>query len=259
MVIIMTNEEIFKTALMQSAIDCNCRPEDFLSEQNIVTISEAHPKARKYLHLPLECYLVSYGNNIVAQTSERTRAAVTEYISKYPVYRCFGTPYINALNDMLAPFDLKVCFMAQFFLPDMTKLCEPECRYELRILYNADLSELYRDEWSNCLTFTDRERDVLAVGAYDGGRLVGLAGCSADCETMYQIGVDVLPEYRRQGIASAVTRKLALEIIKLGRVPFYCAAWSNIRSVRNAIASGFRPAYAELTAKETKYIDDLIK
>ena len=36
-------------------------------------------------------------------------------------------------------------------------------------------------------------QDVLAVGAYDGARLVGLAGCSADCESMWQIGVDVLP------------------------------------------------------------------
>ena len=31
------------------------------------------------------------------------------------------------------------------------------------------------------------ETDVLGVGAYDNGKLVGLAGCSADCEDMWQI------------------------------------------------------------------------
>lgn len=66
---------------------------------------------------------------------------------------------------------------------------------------------------------------------------------------MWQIGIDVLPEYRRQGIASALTSRLALEILSRGKVPFYCAAWSNIRSVRNAIKSGFRPAWADITAR----------
>ena len=99
--------------------------------------------------------------------------------------------------------------------------------------------------------------DVLGVGAYDGEKLVGLAGCSADCDTMYQIGVDVLSEYRRKGIASAITGRLALEILALGKVPFYCAAWCNVKSVRNAIRSGFRPAWVEITAKEIAFVDSM--
>lgn len=255
----MTNKEIWEIALQQSAYDCNCRAEDILSEQNMVTISEKNPKARKYVPLPLECDLVSYGNNIVAQVSERTKSTVAEYIDRYDVYRCFETPYINELNERLAPFDLKVCFMAEYFLPDVTRLTELGCGYELRVLQKAELGDVYEEQWGNCLTFHDRDRDVLAVGAYDGGRLVGLAGCSADCERMYQIGVDVLPEYRRRGIASAVTSKLALEILALGKVPFYCAAWSNIRSVRNAVKSGFRPAWVELTARDTGFVNGMIK
>ena len=90
---------------------------------------------------------------------------------------------------------------------------------------------------------------MLAVGAYDGDKLVGLAGCSADAEKMWQIGVDVLPEYRRKGIASAITSKLALAILERDKVPFYCTAWSNIRSVRNAVKSGLIPAWAEMTVK----------
>lgn len=255
----MTNKDILEIALQQSAHDCNCRAEDFLSKQNVVSLSEPNPKARNYVPLPLECDLVSYGNNIVAQVSERTKSAVLEYIKKYDAYRCFETPQINVLNELLAPFDLKVCFMAEYFLPDVTKLKELDCGYELRILQRADFADLYKKQWSHCLTFDDKNRDVLCVGAYDNGELIGLAGCSADCEMMYQIGVDVLPEYRRKGIASAVTSKLALEIIKLGKVPFYCAAWSNIKSVRNAIKSGFRPAWVELTARETRFISELIK
>jgi GNAT superfamily N-acetyltransferase len=110
-------------------------------------------------------------------------------------------------------------------------------------------------EWSNALEEKRKEHDVLAVGAYDGNRLIGLAGCSADYETMWQIGIDVLPPYRRQGIASALTSRLALEIIDRGKVPFYCTAWSNLGSVRNAIKSGFRPAWVEMTARPIEEVD----
>jgi len=72
---------------------------------------------------------------------------------------------------------------------------------------------------------------------------------------MWQIGVDVLPSYRRQGIASALTSRLALEIIDRGKVPFYCTAWSNLGSVRNAIKSRFRPAWVEMTAKPIEEVD----
>ena len=98
---------------------------------------------------------------------------------------------------------------------------------------------------------------MLAVGAYDGGNLIGLAGCSADAEEMWQIGVDVLPQYRRKGIASALTSKLALEILERGKVPFYCTAWSNVRSVRNAIKSGLIPAWAEMTVKPLPLVEEM--
>ena len=104
-----------------------------------------------------------------------------------------------------------------------------------------------------------KELDVLGVGAYDNGELIGLAACSADCDTMWQIGVDVLPGYRRKGIASAMTSKLALEILERGKVPFYCCAWSNVKSARNAIKSGFRPAWVEMTVKPAELVEEMNK
>ncbi|MBR4832088.1 MAG: GNAT family N-acetyltransferase, partial [Butyrivibrio sp.] len=70
-------------------------------------------------------------------------------------------------------------------------------------------------------------------------------------------GVDVLPEYRRKGVASAVTSRLALEIVNRGKVPFYCSAWSNIRSVRNAIKSSLIPAWVEMTIKPISTVNEI--
>ena len=255
----MTNQEIFQIALKQSAYDCNCAPSDFLSSENKVVLSKPHNKARAYLPLPFECDLVSYGNNIVAQVSPRMKETVEWYIGKYAVEHCFESPNVIALNERLSQFGYKVCFMAEYFLPDVNELKEIPCDYDLRVLRPVDFSQYYTSDWSNALCSDRRHLDRLAVGAFHNGKLIGLAGCSADCDTMYQIGVDVLPAYRRQGIASAITSKLAVEILKLGKVPFYCAAWSNIKSVRNAIKSGFRPAWVELTARNSDFVDTLNK
>ncbi len=253
----MTNQEIFQIALQQSAYDCNCNADDFLSNENKVVLSRENEKARAYLNLPFECDLVSYGNNIVAQASPRLKEIVEWYINKYAEEHCFESPNMIALHEKLAGFGYKVCYMAEYFLPDSNELREQPCAYECKVLYPECFAQYYTKEWENALCKSRKHLDKLAVGAFDNGRLVGLAGCSADCETMYQIGVDVLPQYRRKGIASAVTSRLAIEVFKLGKVPFYCAAWSNIKSVRNAIKCGFRPAWAELTARSSEYVDEI--
>ena len=98
---------------------------------------------------------------------------------------------------------------------------------------------------------------VMIMDPLRGGKLVGLAGCSADCEGMWQIGVDVLPEYRKKGIASALTGRLAAEILERGKVPFYCSAWSNVRSARNAVKSGFVPAWVEMTIKPEAVVKEM--
>ena len=164
---------------------------------------------------------------------------------------------MHVLNDAFRPHGLGVCFMAEYFLPDMDVLKSLPCKLETKVLEQPDFVDLYKPEWSNALCEGRKHLDVLGVGVYDNGKLVGLAACSADGDTMWQIGIDVLPEYRRQGIASAITSRLAVEILERGKVPFYCCAWSNIKSARNAIKSGFRPAWAQMTVKHLDMINEM--
>ena len=255
----MTNKDILQIAMTQSAIDLNCTPNDFLSQDNKIVVSTENAEARKYLTLPFFCNLVSYGNNIVASIDPSIADIVQNYISKYAVAHCFETPNFHILNDKLQKRGMRICFMAEYFLPDLNVLKPLPCQYELKILQPDEFAHLYSPKWSNALCETRKHLDTLAIGAYDGEKLIGLAGCSADCDTMQQIGVDVLQSYRQKGVASALTSALALEIIKLGKVPFYCCAWSNIRSVRNAIKSGFRPAWVEMTAKNAEFVDEINK
>lgn len=233
----ITDEQILKTAMRQSAIDMNCCADDFLLNKNKVVISKENADARRYLKLPFAADLVSYGNNIVASCSPELCAIVEEYISSFVWYHCFETPNMHVLSQKLRPLGFDVCFMAEYWLPDVNKLfSETESgknrnAFVTKILEPRDFQNLYVDEWSNALCADRKNLDVLAVAAFDSDskKPVGLAGCSADCDTMWQIGVDVLPGFRRKGIASA----------------------------RNAIRSGFRPAWCELTAKPIEEIEKM--
>lgn len=255
----MTNREIMQIAVQQSAADSCCRADDFFCEENKVVISEKRTDARKYLELPFDCDLTSYGNNIVASVSENLVDTVESYINKYPVEHCFETPNLLVLMERLKPFDLNICFMAEYFLPDITIITPLTCGYELRVMEAEDFAGYYLPEWRNALCEKRKQLDVLAVGAFENEKLIGLAGCSADCDTMWQIGIDVLPEYRCLGIASSLTSTLAVEALKRNKVPFYCCAWSNIKSAKNAIKSGFRPAWVQVTAKKNNFIADMNK
>lgn len=253
----MTNTDILNIAMQQSAIDSSCGAEDFISSENKVVISNNNDGARKYLKLPFLCDFTSYGSNIVASVSENLAETAKAYINQFPVEHCFETPNLHWFTEKLRAFGVNVCFMAEYFLPDLTDFPVLECKYETKVLTETDFERLYLPQWSNALSESRRHLDTLGVGAYDGGKLIGLAGCSADCESMWQIGIDVLPQYRRQGVASAITNQLAHEILKRDIVPFYCCAWANIKSVRNALKSGFVPSWVQMTVKPQEMIDDM--
>lgn len=253
----MTYDTILRAAMAQSAVDLNCAAEDFGLTENQAVLSAPDDRARNYLELPFYCQLVSYGSNVVASASEEFLPSVRQYIDKYGAVRCFETPQMHVLNDELEKRGYRVCFMAEYFLPDPAVMRPLTCAYECRVLTPDEFALYYTPSFSNALCERRKQYDVLAVGAYDGEKLIGLAGASADCDTMWQIGVDVLPEYRRQGVGSAITSRLAYEIMARDKVPFYCAAWSNVRSVRNAVKSGFLPAWVEMTAKSRAFVDKM--
>ena len=252
-----SNQDIIRIAMEQSAFDIHCDAGDFLKEENVIVRYEISEQAKKYYKEPIACNLVSYGNNIVASVKDAYRETVKEYLGKFEFYHCFETPNMHWLEGRMNAYGQQICFMAEYFLPDMGRLKRLSCDYEIRVLTQNDFFDLYLAQWSNALCEKRKALDILGVGAYEGGRLIGLAGCSADCADMWQIGVDVLPKYRKKGIAAALTSNLAMEALERGKVPFYCCAWSNIRSARNAIKSGFSPAWVEMTVKPKAVVEEM--
>jgi len=106
-------------------------------------------------------------------------------------------------------------------------------------LYEKDrLASLYDstdEKFPHALDYDERHEEF-ALLAWKGGKIIGIASCHEA-----SISVDVLVEFRGCGLASYLTKEIALEIEKRGDVPVYITWSDNIASVRTAINAGFVP------------------
>ena len=106
--------------------------------------------------------------------------------------------------------------------------------------------------FGEAFVFNENYPDMLAVAAFEGDNIMGMAGASADSKTMWQIGINVLPEYRSRSIGKNLVRLLKNEILKRDKIPFYGTVESHIYSQNIAISAGFFPSWAELYSKAIK-------
>jgi GNAT superfamily N-acetyltransferase len=92
---------------------------------------------------------------------------------------------------------------------------------------------------------------LLACSAEHDGVIVGLAAASADSDSMWQVGIDVLPDYRSRGIGKALVSQLTEALFDLKKLPYYLTTGMvNISSRRIAVSLGYRPAWVELYSGE---------
>lgn len=246
-----TQQNIQAVGMSQCAADCCCAPADFTRSENLVVPMTYSPKMRRDLRDSLVLNAISWGANAVFCVDSQFLTQVEGIIrGADPNWVCFGTEYTALLNACFQQANCAPVRLASCFLPDLVTTYGPEPTpvYIVRILGPQGLAPYYpAGTWEHALCAKRQELDMLGVGAFDDGQLIGLAACSADGDELWQIGVDVDPRYRGRGLATALVNRLAREIFARGKIPFYSAAWSNICSVKTAAASGFRPAWVQMT------------
>lgn len=210
-------------------------------------------EAMKYLEGKPFLNMIYFGDFLFISADEKIREYITKYtrVCKNEIFRVFDAPNLLALNNELEKYGYTIAHMAQYFLPQDDFHGEVDVPYEIKIYEKESIKELYGQGFSMALIEDSslKRKDILAVALFIDGHIAGVAGCSMDSDVMWQIGVDVKEKYRKKGIGTALVLRLKQEIIKLGKCPFYCCAWSNIASKRLARKAGFVDAWVELTAK----------
>jgi len=121
---------------------------------------------------------------------------------------------------------------------------------EIRTYDRGEILQFAGDNrFDEAFCFDEKSPDMLGVAAISDGKIIGMAGASADSPLFWQIGINVEKEAECRHIASTLVTILKEEIEKLGKVPYYGTSMSNLASQRAAVNAGFRVAWVELLAE----------
>lgn len=162
----MDNNAILRIAMEQSARDIRCAPSDFLCQRNVIVPFSLGTGCAEILsgaHRLHPGFVWKQYRGVGPGRVQRPGGSVYGPVC---LFHCFETPHMHWLNERLESMGQRICFMAEYYLPDMERLRALPCGYELRVLEQADFAGLYRPEWSNALC-SDRKH----LGCHRRGRL----------------------------------------------------------------------------------------
>ena len=118
--------------------------------------------------------------------------------------------------------------------------------FQYKLMQGEEMKDLVSIKgFENSLGFDDNGNTPTGSVFYavKDDEIVGMAGASCESETMWELGVDVKPQWRNQGLATALINTLGTILLEQEKLPFYCASTTNIASQAVAIRSGFIPCW----------------
>ena len=233
----------------QLSHEYNCDPSDFTKAENVLTLSKYSEKARAYSEVKPFFHMVTTGSNAVITAEECLHPFLKEFMKKSGTF-LFELPNILPLEKELNRFGHTLSQTHHMFLPSHD--VEPVLDLPVKWFYGEEIHGFYGDKrFPNaiCEEYKPRRPDRIAVCAYDGDNIMGMAGCSEDAKGWQQIGIDVLSEYRSRGVGVYLVTLLKNEILRRGDIPFYGTSVSGYHSWNIAIKCGFRPAWVEVGSR----------
>jgi GNAT superfamily N-acetyltransferase len=235
--------------------DFACKESDFDKEGITFHLAKEIEGARRFPLPEKSMAVVTMGRGVVVSCSaDRLRWARANLKSFAPEELFWARAitrmqtYIARDNQTIMGPDLKYICTKDTFRP-----YSPGKEIEVSLIRGENIQQLYENnQFPNALGHYHnplRPR-LLACVAKHNGTTVGLAAASADCDSMWQIGIDTIPDYRNRGIGKALVSRLTEALFEADKLPYYSTGTSNIASRRIAISLGYRPAWVEIYSRE---------
>jgi len=240
----------FDELLIMLSAEYNCLKEDFMLDRNIVTVSALNKGRRAYSKDKYFFHMVTLGKNAVITADESLHPFLRDFASGREGYWLFEIPNLLPLEGELVKYGYSLSQTYHMFMPRSLDMLEEKLpAFEVCWYVGEEINGFYGDErFPNAIlsSFNPARPDTLAVCAFDGRNIMGMAGCSEDAPGWFQIGIYVLPGYRSAGVAVTLVTLLRNRIIREGGIPFYGTSVSNYHSWNVALNSGFVPAWLEI-------------
>lgn len=172
---------------------------------------------------------------VLVSASENLYEIAKERLNGKNVYEIFEFPFVYGQSI--------------YYIPDVDRLeMQDEISdYEFR-LFDGNTSKIeLTSGFENAITFDENGKCIsqIAYCAYDNGKIIGVAGADKVNDDIWEVGIEILPEYRKSGLATILTKNLTMKILEKGIVPIWCASSTNIGSQAVAGRSNYIPLWVE--------------
>ena len=232
----------------QFRLDTNCPVE--MERQRIVMInpSKKLEGSRTFADISTFFRAIIYRGELYLMCDDRILDwAREEFSLAAPEWFC-KFDNLRKIDQKLQEYGYKIKDTHIYFDPDPEfEGYDYECPYQLEWLDQEKIMEIKGNPFKNALMYQNDCPDRMAVAALNRqGERVAVAGVSSDGKNLWQIGIDVLQEYRGKGLAVYLTTLIKEKVLEMGRIPFYGTSESHAISRTVAVRSGFRPAWCEI-------------
>jgi len=252
---ISNRESALKIVRKILTADFACEESDFDKEGITFHLSKELEGARRFPLPEKFLAVVTMGRGaVVSCSADRLRWARTN---------------LKSLSPEALFYALAIARMEKYVARDHQTMFGPELKYictqdsfqpyhldgdvEVDLIQEVSIKQLYGNNlFPNALgrRYDPQRPRLLGCSAKHDGVTVGLATANADSDSMWQVGIDILPDYRNRGIGKALVSGLTEALFKMRKLPYYSTGISNISSRRTAISVGYRPAWIEIYSKE---------
>ena len=236
----------------QLALDYCCDADEIRNrEENIFTIYKPLDGRRRFKEKDeMVLKIISVKGKLVF-TGRKDIISSMQKIYKDSDAAWFMEPSnMSDLNKELNHWECKISQMHPFYVA-YEPTTVPSNNYEIKYFERNDIEQFRGDKrFSNACAFQEEAPDELCVAAVRDNRILAMAGASGDSPYFWQIGIDVLPEARGEGLGVQLVSLLKNEVLRRGRIPYYGTAVSHTLSQNIAIRSGFHVGWTELVTEK---------
>lgn len=179
--------------------------------------------------------MLSFYDLVLISTSENLYDLIKERLANKNVYEIFEFPLVYGQSI--------------YFIPDLKRLEKQEevLDFEFK-LFDGNTDEIELSEgFENAITYDEKGKCIsdIAYCAYYNGKIIGVAGADKINDDIWEVGIEVLPEFRKDGLATLLTENLTIKILEKGIVPIWCASSTNVGSQAVANKSNYIPLWVE--------------
>ena len=173
----------------------------YLANKYECDISELDKKGLKVIKNNQEnkIKMLLFYDLILVSSSDNTYELVKEKLDNKNVYEIFEFPLVYGQSI--------------YFIPDLKRITKQQEIEGLTFKFfdgNTDEINL-TSGFENAITFKNGKCiSEIAYCAYDGDKIVGVAGADKRNDDIWEVGIEVLLEYRKDGLATVLTKVLCL-------------------------------------------------